>query len=245
MSPVSCSLPNLSTSGVKDVMASVMADTSLQYLFQFLVSGNRSQSRICDLLVAGEFPVPLVVGVVQRDDPLSLVQIDHTPINVIILDEESRLPIGRPYVTIVLNTYSRMVHGFFVPLDKPSALSVGIALGNAILPKQPWLDELGVDAEWSYQGIPSCVYVDNAFGFRGKMLRWAGLNWQIDMQWRPLKRPEFGGPIERFMQTMAQSVHDIPGTTFSNVDFGDHEKSPRDLPEPLGKEIGPVIPSDV
>ncbi len=35
--------------------------------------------------------------------PLERVELDHTPLDLIVVDEEDRLPIGRPTVTLALD----------------------------------------------------------------------------------------------------------------------------------------------
>ena len=46
--------------------------------------------------------------------PLDLVQIDHTKLDIIVVDDEQRLPIGRPWITLAIDVYSRMVTGFYI-----------------------------------------------------------------------------------------------------------------------------------
>jgi len=43
------------------------------------------------------------------------------------VDEEHRLPIQRPWLTVVIDVYSRMVLGFAIYLEKPSAFTAGLA----------------------------------------------------------------------------------------------------------------------
>lgn len=59
---------------------------------------------------------------------LQQVQMDHTPVDVIVVDERHRLPIGRPYVTVAIDVASRCVAGLVVTLEAPSATSVGLCL---------------------------------------------------------------------------------------------------------------------
>ncbi|WP_235865945.1 hypothetical protein [Pseudovibrio exalbescens] len=40
--------------------------------------------------------------------PIDVVQIDHTPVDVILVDPFERLPIGRPYLTVAIDVMSRM-----------------------------------------------------------------------------------------------------------------------------------------
>ncbi|MEU6586100.1 hypothetical protein [Nocardia sp. NPDC046763] len=60
------------------------------------------------------------------------VQIDHTPADVIVVDEFHRLPIGRPYVTAAIDEATRCVPGLVVTLEAPSAASVGNRRGGAV-----------------------------------------------------------------------------------------------------------------
>jgi len=72
----------------------------------------------------------------NADYPLAVIQIDHTPIDLILVDDEERLPIGKAYLTIAIDVYSRMLAGFVVTLEAPSAMSAGLCVVDAILPKE-------------------------------------------------------------------------------------------------------------
>jgi putative transposase len=39
----------------------------------------------------------------------------------------------------------------------------------------------------------------------------------VDLEFRPVKQPRYGGHIERLQGTLLKEIHDIPGTTFSSV----------------------------
>jgi transposase InsO family protein len=60
--------------------------------------------------------------------PLDWVQIDHTPVDVIVVDPIDRMPIGRPYLTVAIDVFSRCIAGFHLSLEAPSATSVGLCL---------------------------------------------------------------------------------------------------------------------
>jgi len=74
--------------------------------------------------------------------PLEQVQIDHTVIDVIVVDERDRRPIGRPYLTIAIDVFTRCVPGMVVTLEAPSAVSAGLCLAHAACDKRPWLEAL-------------------------------------------------------------------------------------------------------
>ncbi len=147
---------------------------------------------------------------------LAQVQVDHTVIDVIVVDERHRLPIGRPYLTVAIDVFSRCIVGLVVTLEAPSALSVGLCLTRAVIDKRAWLECLGVEASWVMSGKPRELYVDNAAEFKSEALRRGCEQHGINLRWRPPGQPHFGGIIERVIGTMMQSVHELPGTTFSN-----------------------------
>ncbi len=152
----------------------------------------------------------------EAQRPLALVQIDHTKLDVIIVDDETRLSIGRPWITLAIDVYSRMVVGFYVSLDPPSANSTGLCLANAILPKETWLAKRGIANTWPCYGFPAAVHFDNAKEFRGEMLRRACEQYDIELDFRPVATPHFGSHIERMMGTLGTALHELPGTTFSS-----------------------------
>lgn len=149
--------------------------------------------------------------------PLSSVQIDHTPLDIIVVDEKYREPLGRPWLTLAIDTFSRMVVGFYIGFENPNSMSVGLCIVQSILPKEQYLSKLNIEGEWPCYGRIKCIHVDNAMEFRSKMLEEAAIEYQIDINWRPVKTPEYGGHIERLLGSFASELHNLPGTTFSSL----------------------------
>ena len=87
--------------------------------------------------------------------------------DVIVVDEEHRQPIQRPSLTVVIDVHSRMVLGFAIYLEKPSAFTAGLAIAHAVLPKEQWLAEVGVEADWPCWGKMRKIHCDNAKERRG------------------------------------------------------------------------------
>lgn len=150
--------------------------------------------------------------------PLDVIQIDHTKVDVILVDEETREEIGRPYITVAIDVYSRMVYGFYISLEAPSYFSVGQALLNVILPKDDLLKMYNVAGEWPVFGLPRAVSMDNAKEFRSISLQKFCSEYRIKDIYRPVARSHFGGIIERLVGISMKKTHLIPGTTFSSVE---------------------------
>ncbi|WP_306607085.1 Mu transposase C-terminal domain-containing protein [Azonexus sp.] len=161
------------------------------------------------LLLRGKFP--------GAEQPLAVVQVDHTPVDSILVDDIHRLPIGRPWLTLLIDVYTRMILGYYISFDPPGNLSLGLALTHAILPKESWLINLGIDAKWPCWGLPRTIHADNAKEFRGNMLKIACQEYGVNIEWRPVAKPRYGAHIERLLGTLNEEIHSLPGTTFSNT----------------------------
>jgi putative transposase len=170
--------------------------------------------------IKGHFP--------GADRPLAVAQIDHTPMDVIVVDEEHRQPIQRPLLTVVIDVYSRMVLGFAIYLEKPSAFTTGLAIAHAVLPKEDWLAGVGVQAEWPCWGKMRTIHCDNAKEFRGTVIGRACQDHDIAVEHRPPREPRYGGHIERGFGTWLTRARRLKGTTFSNVEQkGDYDSEGR------------------
>jgi putative transposase len=169
----------------------------------------------------------LVKGTVPNADrPYSVIQIDHTMVDIQLVDSIHRVAIGRPWITVAIDVDSRMIVGYYISFDTPGTLGTGICIANAMLSKQSMLANLGLDFDYPCRGKPRVVHLDNAKEFHGKTLDHACLEYGIDLQFRKLKVPRYGGHIERLMGTLATEIHAVPGTTFSNSgEKGDYDSA--------------------
>lgn len=149
--------------------------------------------------------------------PLDVLQIDHTPVDLIIVDDVARRPIGRPWLTLVLDVHTRTVAGFLVSLDPPSTTSAALALAHAVLLKREWLAARSITLPWPVAGLPRCVHVDNAREFHSQAFERGCRQHGIHLEYRPVQTPRYGGHIERLMGTLMGRIHALPGTTFSDI----------------------------
>ncbi len=94
---------------------------------------------------------------------------------------------------------------------------MALCLTRAVAPKAALLADLGSSAPWPAQGRPRSIHVDNGSDFRSRTFQGACAEWGIDLTYRPLARPHFGGHIERLIGTMMGAVHLLPGTTESSI----------------------------
>lgn len=152
--------------------------------------------------------------------PLQMVQIDHTLLPVMIVDDKYRKPIRRAWITLAIDVNSRVCIGMYLSLDAPSNNSMGECLSHAILLKDKWLQRLNLpdNVKWPFWGAPENIHADNAREFRGDLLKVVADEYHMDIHWRPVKKPRYGSHIERLMGTVSTWLKAAPGATFSGPD---------------------------
>ncbi|MBD1916279.1 MULTISPECIES: Mu transposase C-terminal domain-containing protein [Cyanophyceae] len=141
-------------------------------------------------------------------------QIDHTPADILLVDQEGNL-LGCPWLTTVVDSYSRCIVGFHLGFDAPSSKVVTLALRQAILPKR-YSASYDLKAEWGTYGLPKHIYTDNGKDFRSDHAQQvAG---QLGFTWHYRSRPSEGGIVERFFRTLNDQVWSkLEGYKGSNV----------------------------
>lgn len=151
-------------------------------------------------------------GTYRIRKPLDVVQIDHTTMDIVVVDDLYRQPIGHPYLTLATDVATRSVLGFVMTFIPPCASTVSLCLTMVISRKEPWLKELGIsELPWPMFGLPKALHLDRAAEFRSKALRRGCGEYGIDLLYR--KRPHHGGHIERLLGTKMSKLKALPGAT--------------------------------
>jgi len=200
------------------------AATTVRRHIEWIDEQTRIKQREGDRVAKLRFD-PKIGKIPDANWPLAIVQMDHTLLPVIIVDDEHRRPINRAWITLAIDVFSRMCVGMYLTLDPPSAMSAGMCVLHAIFPKNKWLLRLGMsDLEWPCYGVMDTLHMDNAREFRGDMLKAAGAEYDIDVTLRPVKKPHYGAHIERLMGTVSEELKSVRGATFSGIkEKGDYD----------------------
>ncbi|WP_374471180.1 hypothetical protein [Phenylobacterium sp.] len=146
-------------------------------------------------------------------EPWEIYQIDHTLTDVIVVDSEHRRPIGRAWLTVVIDVCTRMVVAFWVGLDPPSILRTGAVIDLAVSSKSDWLHLHGYDYEWPAQGLPKIVHTDNGADFRAEVIQSALRDQGVKPKFRRQRRPHWGAHVERVIGTFMGKCRVLPGAT--------------------------------
>lgn len=151
--------------------------------------------------------------------PLERAEVDHTRLDLMVIDDRTGLPLGRPWLTVCIDDYSRCILGIHISFEPPSYFTVARCLKHALLPKVTINQDCpSVANPWAAHGIMRELVVDNGLEFHSTSLENACLSIGIEIHYAPRKTPWFKGKIERFQGTLNRAVaHGTPGTTFGNI----------------------------
>jgi len=130
----------------------------------------------------------------NADDPNAIWQADHTQLDILVRDERNR-PV-KPWLTVILDDYSRAIAGYRLSLMAPSALQTALALRDAIWRK--------AEPAWHVCGIPDVLYTDHGSDFTSHHIEQVALDVRMQLVFSTIGVPRGRGKIERFFQTVSQ-----------------------------------------
>uniref|UniRef100_UPI0039068E0B integrase catalytic domain-containing protein n=1 Tax=Pseudomonas putida TaxID=303 RepID=UPI0039068E0B len=146
-------------------------------------------------------------------------QMDHTLVDMLLVDESDRtLILGRPWLTVIICTLTRVILGYFLSFRPPSVITVQLAILSAVLPKDSSFNPVSADPyKYPFCGLPPGWYTDNAAEFITQQLQRKCKRYGMDWDHRPIGKKWYGGIVERLIGTfMTRAVHFLPGATGSN-----------------------------
>jgi putative transposase len=167
--------------------------------------------------IANQMYSPVLKGP-RPTRPLERVEIDHTKLPLFVVDTQTRMPIGTPWLTSAVDKYSGMTLGYYASFEPPSYLSVMQCLLHAIRPKSYLHSEYpNVENTWDTYGLPEVIVVDNGKEFYSTHFEDACLQLGITIQYCPPKMPWYKSTIERYFGALnSQLLSDKPGKKFPN-----------------------------
>jgi putative transposase len=138
----------------------------------------------------------------RAERPNAIWQADHTQLDILVLDANGQQK--RPWLTTVIDDFSRVVAGYTVFLGAPSTLQTCLALRQAI-----WRKE---DPAWPVCGIPEVLYVDHGCDFASHHLEQVAADLKMRLIHSAVARPQGRGKVERLFGTLnTELLCDLPG----------------------------------
>lgn len=129
-------------------------------------------------------------------------QADHTELDILIVGADGKP--DRPWLTTVMDDYSRAICGYTVFTGAPSALQTALALRQAIWRKP--------DPHWAMCGLPDVLHVDHGSDFTSHHLERTAVELHVRLIHSSVARPQGRGKIERFFGTVnTELLTTLPG----------------------------------
>lgn len=144
--------------------------------------------------------------------PLQRVQIDHTLADIWLTSEVDGTVIGRPYVTMAIDEFSRSILAIWVTFRAPSVEELAAAITLAAMPKERWLRQYGMEhIDWPMCGLTSGYYSDWAKEFQSTAQNTSLKAWGGQWEFRPA--PHYGGIVEALIKNAMRQTRRFDGNT--------------------------------
>jgi transposase InsO family protein len=132
------------------------------------------------------------------DRPFEIVHVDHTELDVESVASTGQL-LGRPWMTIVTDAFSRRTLAFYLTFDSPSYRSCMMALRECVR---------------RFSRLPQILVVDGGREFGSTYFETLLARYECIKKTRPPAKARFGAVCERlFGITNTQFVHNLRGNT--------------------------------
>ena len=156
--------------------------------------GSKVAYQIAEFLERADPEVPI-----HGDRPWEYAHIDHTQVDEELLHSITDKNMGKPWITLMIDSFTRRVLAYYLTYDPPSYRSL-----------------LGVSRECvrKHGRLPENVVVDRGSDLKSVFFDRLWARFKRDIIRRPPTKPRFGAIIERFIHTMnKQMIHNLRGNT--------------------------------
>ncbi|MBS1811314.1 MAG: DDE-type integrase/transposase/recombinase [Acidobacteria bacterium] len=131
--------------------------------------------------------------------PFHIAHIDHTQADVELSDPETGENLGRPWVTFMIDAYSRRLLAVYITFDEPSYRSNMMVIRECVR---------------RFGRLPQIVVVDGGTDFSGIYFDLLLALFDCTKKVRPAAEPRFGSVCERLFGTAnTQFFHNLQGNT--------------------------------
>lgn len=129
--------------------------------------------------------------------PFEIGHIDHTELDIQLVDSRTGANLGKPWLTILIDAYSRVILGFYLTFDPPSYRSCMAVIRDALR---------------RHGRIPKTIVVDQGKDFESAYFEALLARLECHKKSRPAAKSRFGSVIERFFGVANQRlVHNLVG----------------------------------
>jgi len=133
------------------------------------------------------------------DRPFEIVHIDHTELDIETVCSRTGGVLGRPWLTLLTDAFSRRILALYLTFDPPSYRSCMMVLRECVRRRAR---------------LPQIVVVDGGRDFQSVYFETLLARYECTKKTRPAAKPRFGSVCERiFGTTNTQFIHNLKGNT--------------------------------
>src|ERR1044071_9248398 len=133
------------------------------------------------------------------DRPFEICHIDHTELDIELVDPKTGENLGRPWATFMVDAFSRRILAVYLTYDPPSYRSNMMIVRECVR---------------RHGRLPQIIIVDGGSDLRGNYFETLAAAFEITLKTRPGTEPRYGSVIERLFNTAnKQFVHNLIGNT--------------------------------
>lgn len=149
-------------------------------------------------------------GGIYATRPMQRIEMDHTTLDLYVLDDKRGIPIGRPTLTMLIDSYSFYILSIYISFEGGTTARMANAIKFALQPKSHLTESLGLDQQWLSPGLWETLVIDNALEFHSHHARSMSMELSFDLEYCPVRKPWFKAYVERAMLELV-NILPIPG----------------------------------
>jgi putative transposase len=131
--------------------------------------------------------------------PFQYVHIDHTQLDLLLVGAESRINLGKPWLSKAVDAESREIVGFYLSFEAASYRSCMMVVRDIVR---------------RHGRMPAMLVLDNGKEFHSRALANVCELYGCSIRYRPGGKPRYGSVMERtFGTTNTEFIHQLEGNT--------------------------------
>lgn len=139
--------------------------------------------------------------------PLERVEMDHTLLDLVVIDDALGIPLGRPTITLLVCGFSGYILGFFISFEGETIGRVVQSIKVAAQPKDSITAGQLLSNAWHAMGLWETLVLDNSLSFHSPHLRHIASELCMDIEYCPVRMPWFKPSVER---TLGELTRQLP-----------------------------------
>lgn len=145
------------------------------------------------------------------DRPFQIAHLDHTELDIELLQEKTFKNFGRPWLSLLIDAYSRRILAFSLSYEPPSYRSCMLIMKECVR---------------RHNRLPQTIVVDNGSEFDSVYFENFLALYKLTKKTRPSAQPRFGSVVERmFGTTNTMFIHNLIGNTKIMKEYREVTKS--------------------